>query len=63
MKNVFNYIKSNWLLLSIGCGFFVWFVYLTYSGNQWCDCVKTEKIQDGQRTNTHTRSFYRFYHK
>ncbi len=63
MEKILQYIRHNWLLLSIGGGFLVWFMYLTYSGNQWCDCQKTEKYQDGQRSGTHSRGFYRFYHK
>lgn len=63
MEKLINYIKSNWLLLVIGVFFMSWFAYLTFTGNQFCDCVKTEKYRDGT-TKSHSRAgFYRYYHK
>ncbi|RXM51893.1 MULTISPECIES: hypothetical protein [unclassified Chryseobacterium] len=63
MERLTHYIKSNWLLLSIGGLFMSLFVYLTFTGNQFCDCAKTEKYRDGT-TKSHSRAgFYRYYHK
>lgn len=63
---ILEYLKENWFLLTIGCLFLGWFVYLTYGGNQLCDCEKTETYRDGT-TRTHrtggTHGFYRYYHK
>ncbi|RZJ38262.1 MAG: hypothetical protein EOO18_03800 [Chryseobacterium sp.] len=64
MENVFRYIRSNLLLILLGTFFLGWFLYLTYSGNQFCDCAKTEKYKDGTtRYRSHGVSFYRYYHK
>lgn len=63
MDTIINYIKSNLLLVAIGGFFMGLFVYLTFTGNQFCDCVKTEKYRDGT-TKSHSRTgFYRYYHK
>ncbi|MBE2272765.1 MAG: hypothetical protein IAE62_00690 [Flavobacteriales bacterium] len=59
-----NYIKNNWLLVAIAAFFMGFYIYLTYSGNQFCDCAKTETYRDGTtRSSTHGRTFYRYYHK
>lgn len=63
MENILKYIRNNWLILLSGAFLVGWFVYLTYSGNQFCDCAKTEKYLDGNSTRSHGRSYYRFYHK
>jgi hypothetical protein len=64
MSRVFNYIKENWFLFVIGGMFLSWFVYLTYAGNQVCDCEKTEIYRDGTtRSHTARAGFYRYYHK
>ncbi|WP_228441282.1 hypothetical protein [Chryseobacterium phosphatilyticum] len=63
MEIIINYIKNNWKLFTIGGIFLGWFVYLTFSGNQFCDCAKTESYRDGT-TKSHSRAgYYRFYHK
>ena len=45
--------------------FLSWFVYLTYAGNQVCDCAKTETYRDGttRRHSTGGVGYYRYYHK
>ncbi|WP_299180856.1 hypothetical protein [uncultured Chryseobacterium sp.] len=64
MERIFTYIKTNWFLCLIGGALLGWFVYLTYAGNQLCDCAKTETYRDGTtRSHTSGRSFYRYYHK
>ena len=64
MEKVLQYLKNNLLLVLLGAFFFGWFLYLTYSGNQFCDCATTEKYKDGAtRSRPHGTSFYRFYHK
>ncbi|ATC36426.1 hypothetical protein HZP84_14905 [Elizabethkingia anophelis] len=63
MEKILNYIKINWILLSIGILFLGSFVYLTFSGNKFCDCVKTEKYKDGKSSSSRGHSSYRFYHK
>lgn len=64
MENILYYIKRNWILLAFGLSFLLWYVYLSYSGNQLCDCEKTEKYQEGSsRTSSSGRTFYRYYHK
>lgn len=64
MEKVLNYIRNNKLLLSLGIFFLGWFLYLTYTGNQFCDCAKTEKYRDGAtRYRSHGTSAYRYYHK
>ncbi|EJL76107.1 hypothetical protein [Chryseobacterium populi] len=64
MTKIFDYIKENWFLCLAGMLFVGWFTYLTYSGNQTCDCAKTETYRDGT-TKSHTSrvGFYRYYHK
>lgn len=63
MEKIINYIRNNWMLFAIGGVFLGWFVYLTFTGNQFCDCTKTEKYRDGT-TKSHSRAgFYRYYHK
>ncbi|GAB0156083.1 hypothetical protein CHRYSEOSP005_13470 [Chryseobacterium sp. Alg-005] len=64
MTRIFTYIKENWILCLIGGMFLSGFVYLTYAGNQFCDCAKTETYRDGTtRSHTSGRGFYRYYHK
>ena len=64
MEKTINYIRNNKLLLSLGIFFLGWFLYLTYTGNQLCDCAKTEKYRDGTtRYRSHGTSIYRYYHK
>ncbi|MDV7698557.1 hypothetical protein N6B72_16645 [Chryseobacterium soli] len=64
MQRIFDYIKANWLLVLIGTFFLSWFVYLTYSGNRFCDCAKTETFRDGTtRSHSSGTGFYRYYHK
>ncbi|SHM53531.1 hypothetical protein [Chryseobacterium polytrichastri] len=64
MVHIFNYIKTNWFLCLMGGAFLGWFTYLTYAGNQVCDCEKTETYRDGTtRSHSSGRGFYRFYHK
>lgn len=64
MANVLNYIKENWLILLVGSIFLGGFTYLTYAGNQLCDCEKTETYRDGTtRSHSSGRGFYRYYHK
>lgn len=65
MTNIVNYIRQNLILCVIGGFFITLFVYLTYQGNQVCDCAKTETYRDGT-TKSHSRGgvgFYRYYHK
>ncbi|WP_047422431.1 hypothetical protein [Chryseobacterium rhizoplanae] len=63
ITNITNYIRQNWILCLIGGFCLTWFVYLTYQGNQVCDCAKTETYRDGT-TRSHSRvGFYRYYHK
>ena len=63
MEKLIDYSKKYWLLLTFGCFFLGWYVYLTYSGNQLCDCEKTEKYQEGNSRTSGGRTFYRYYHK
>ncbi|MCJ8152427.1 hypothetical protein MKJ01_01465 [Chryseobacterium sp. SSA4.19] len=65
MNNIVSYIKENWLLCLIGVFFISWFTYLTFQGNQLCDCEKTEKYQDGTTRRHHSSGvgYYRYYHK
>ncbi|WP_292009594.1 hypothetical protein [Chryseobacterium sp.] len=64
MRNIVEYIRSNWLLFLIGAFFLGGFIYLTYNGNQLCDCAKTETYKDGTtRSHSSGRGFYRYYHK
>ncbi|MCW3162046.1 hypothetical protein [Chryseobacterium oryctis] len=64
LTNILNYIRENWLLCLLGGLFLSWFVYLTYEGNQVCDCEKTETYRDGTtRSHSSGRGFYRYYHK
>lgn len=64
MSVVFNYLKENWFVFLVGGIFLTWFIYLTYEGNQVCDCEKTETYRDGTtRSHTSRVGFYRFYHK
>lgn len=64
MENILSYIRRNWILLAFGFSFLLWYVYLSYSGNQLCDCEKTEKYQEGNaRSSSGGRTFYRYYHK
>lgn len=64
MAKLINYIRENWLLCLMGGVFLSWFVYLTYAGNQVCDCAKTETYRDGT-TRRHSTGvgYYRYYHK
>ena len=66
ITNILDYIRQNWILCLLGGFFLSWFVYLTYRGNQDCDCAKTETYRDGT-TRSHSRGggvgFYRYYHK
>lgn len=64
MNNFFNYIKHNWFLFSLAAFFLGWFVYLTYSGNKFCYCAKTETYKDGTtRVRSSGTTYYRYYHK
>lgn len=63
MNNVLNYIKTHWLLLGIAAVFVGFYIYLTYTGNKFCDCATTEIFRDGTQHSSHGRSFYRYYHK
>ncbi|MGC4128009.1 MAG: hypothetical protein QM564_00295 [Bergeyella sp.] len=63
MKNSLKYIGRNIWLIMLGAFFLVWYLYLTYTGNQFCDCAKTEKYKDGTRYRSHGTSVYRYYHK
>ncbi|MCD9854127.1 hypothetical protein LUD75_05400 [Epilithonimonas sp. JDS] len=64
MEKALHYLKKNLLLVLLGTFFLGGFLYLTYSGNQLCDCATTEKYKDGaSRGRSHGASFYRFYHK
>ncbi|MCX8525172.1 hypothetical protein OF897_14725 [Chryseobacterium formosus] len=66
MENIINYIKKHFIILLFGSFFLGLFAYLTYDGNQLCDCEKTEKYRDGT-TRVHrtggTHGFYRYHHK
>ena len=63
MENILYYIKRNWILLAFGLSFLLWYVYMSYSGNQLCDCEKTEKYQEGSSRTSGGRTLYRYYHK
>lgn len=64
MEKIINYIKKYKLAVFAGVFFLGWFLYLTYTGNQFCDCAKTEKYRDGtSRYRSHGTSVYRYYHK
>ncbi|WP_374441580.1 hypothetical protein [Epilithonimonas sp.] len=64
MEKALSYIKNNFWLVLLGTFFLGWFLYLTYTGNQFCDCAKTEKYRDGTaRYRSHGTSVYRYYHK
>ena len=64
MGKIINYIKKYKLVVFAGVFFLGWFLYLTYTGNQFCDCAKTEKYRDGtSRYRSHGTSVYIYYHK
>ncbi len=64
MQNIISYIKHHWLLFFIAAVFLGWFSWLTFSGNQLCDCAKTETYKDGTtRYRSSGTSYYRYYHK
>ncbi|WP_228377917.1 hypothetical protein [Chryseobacterium luteum] len=64
MEKITNYIRTNWVLFLIGSFFVSGFVYLTFTGNKFCDCAKTETYRDGTTRNHSTGiGFYRYYHK
>lgn len=64
MEKIINYIKKYKLVVFAGVFFLGWFLYLTYTGNQFCDCAKTEKYRDGtSRYRSNGTSVYRYYHK
>jgi len=65
MAKLINYIRENWFLCLMGGVFLSWFVYLTYVGNQVCDCAKTETYRDGttRRHSSGGVGYYRYYHK
>ncbi|WP_294301767.1 hypothetical protein [uncultured Chryseobacterium sp.] len=65
MKNIINYIKENWILFLSGAFFLSLFIYLTFDGNQFCDCEKTETYRDGTTARHHSSGvgYYRYYHK
>ncbi|HPW89384.1 MAG TPA: hypothetical protein PK067_11145 [Kaistella chaponensis] len=64
MEKIINYIKKHWILIVLGGSIFGFYCYLTYTGNQFCDCEKTETFKDGTtRSHSSGHSFYRYYHK
>ena len=63
MGKILLYIKRNWLILAFGFFFLGWYLYLSYTGNQFCDCQKTEKYQEGGSRTSGGRTLYRYYHK
>lgn len=63
MEKILLYIKRNWLILAFGFFFLGWYLYLSYTGNQFCDCQKTEKYQEGASRTSGGRTLYRYYHK
>lgn len=65
MTTIINYIRENWILCLFGVFFISWFAYLTFDGNQVCDCEKTETYRDGTTRAHHSSGagYYRYYHK
>jgi hypothetical protein len=63
MQKILLYFKRYWLLITFGFFFLAWYMYLSYTGNQLCDCEKTEKYQEGNSRTSGVRTFYRYYHK
>ena len=63
MEKILLYIKRYWLILTFGFFFLGWYLYLSYTGNQFCDCQKTEKYQEGSSRTSGGRTLYRYYHK
>jgi hypothetical protein len=67
MDNLILSIKKNAFIIFLCMGITLFYVYLTYSGNQLCDCEKTEIVSENSGTRSfihHTgRGTQRFQHK
>jgi hypothetical protein len=52
METIINYIKEHWILCLIGVFFVGWFTYLTFDGNQFCDCEKQKPTETEPQEDT-----------
>lgn len=58
LRNLIIFIKERLLAVSLCSAVYVFYLYLTFSGNRFCDCEQTESSKL-MRTNSRSH----FYHK